>query len=88
MNACITPENQSKYKDVIAGRPTDKNGIVPSTLPTAPDPASYCGDVFVGWTDEEYSGDSAPKRLYKTASEFPNATGNQTFYAVFADYAN
>ena len=36
MNACITPENQSKYKDVIAGRPTDKNGIVPSTLPTAP----------------------------------------------------
>ena len=59
-----------------------------STLPTAPDPASYCGDVFVGWTDEEYSGDSAPKRLYKTASEFPNATGNQTFYAVFADYAN
>ena len=59
-----------------------------STLPTAPDPASYCGDVFVGWTDEEYSGNSAPTPLYKTASEFPNATGNQTFYAVFADYAN
>ena len=59
-----------------------------STLPTAPDPASYCGDVFVGWTDNEYSGNSAPTPLYKTASEFPNATGNQTFYAVFADYAN
>ena len=59
-----------------------------TSLPTAPDPASYCGDVFVGWTDEEYSGNSAPTHLYKTASEFPNATGNQTFYAVFADYEN
>ena len=59
-----------------------------STLPTAPNPASYCGEVFVGWTDEEYSGNSAPTPLYKTASEFPNATGDQTFYAVFADYAN
>lgn len=58
------------------------------TLPgSKPDPASYCGAVFAGWTDEEYSGDSAPTHLYKTASEFPNATGNQTFYAVFADYA-
>ncbi|MBR4706372.1 MAG: bacterial Ig-like domain-containing protein [Paludibacteraceae bacterium] len=59
-----------------------------TSLPTAPNPASYCGDVFVGWTDEEYSGDSAPTHLYKTASEFPNATDNQTFYAVFADYKN
>ena len=59
-----------------------------TALPTDPSPASYCGDVFVGWTDEEYSGNSAPTHLYKTASEFPNATGNQTFYAVFADYEN
>ena len=59
-----------------------------TSLPTAPNPASYCGDVFVGWTDEEYSGDSAPTHLYKTALEFPNATGNQIFYAVFADYEN
>ena len=59
-----------------------------TALPTDPSPASYCGDVFVGWTDEEYSGNSAPTNLYKTTSEFPNATGNQTFYAVFADYEN
>ena len=56
-----------------------------TSLPTAPNPASYCGEKFVGWTDAEYSGNSAPTHLYKTASEFPNADGNQTFYAVFAD---
>ena len=73
-----------------AGTPTTAMayGTHVTSLPTAPAPASYCGDVFVGWTDEEYSGNSAPTHLYKTASEFPNATGNQTFYAVFADYAN
>ena len=59
-----------------------------TSLPTAPNPASYCGNVFVGWTDEEYSGNNPPTHLYKTASEFPNATGNQKFYAVFADYEN
>lgn len=73
-----------------AGRPSTSvnHGSHVSTLPTDPDPNDYCGDVFVGWTDNEYSGNSAPTPLYKTASEFPNATGNQTFYAVFADYAN
>lgn len=56
-----------------------------STLPTAPNPASYCGDVFVGWTtDENYVHNTSP--LYTTVSGFPNATGNQVFYAVFADY--
>lgn len=78
--------NGSSYS---TGSPTTQvcPGSHVTSLPTAPDPASYCGEVFAGWTDEEYSGDSAPTNLYKTASEFPNATGNQTFYAVFADYA-
>lgn len=58
-----------------------------STLPTAPNPASYCGDVFMGWTTvQEYVHGTSP--LYTAAGEFPNATGDQTFYAVFADYAN
>ena len=79
--------NGSSYS---AGTPTTQvcPGSHVTSLPTAPDPASYCGQVFAGWTDVEYSGDSAPTHLYKTASEFPNATGNQIFYAVFADYKN
>ena len=57
-----------------------------ASLPTAPNPASYCGDKFVGWTtDAEYVHGSSP--LYTTASQFPNATTDQVFYAVFADYA-
>lgn len=58
-----------------------------TSLPTAPDPASYCGDVFVGWTTvQEYVHGTSP--LYTAAGEFPNATDNQIFYAVFADYEN
>lgn len=78
--------NGSNYSE--GGSTSVNHGSKVTTLPTAPDPGDYCGDVFVGWTDEEYSGNSAPTHLYKTASEFPNATGNQTFYAVFADYAD
>lgn len=79
--------NGSSYS---AGTPTTQvcPGSHVTSLPTAPDPASYCGEVFAGWTDDEYSGDSAPTHLYKTASEFPNATSNQVFYAVFADYVD
>lgn len=58
-----------------------------STLPTAPSPASYCGNKFMGWTD---ATDGAyvhgTSGLYKTADEFPTASGAQIFYAVFADY--
>lgn len=45
-------------------------------------------DKFVGWTTDEYQGDSEPNPLYKTAAEIPAITGDITFYAVFADYAN
>ncbi len=59
-----------------------------ATLPTAPDPASYCGQKFMGWTTSEVVTPqaAAPSPLYTEASQFPNATGNQVFHAVFADY--
>ena len=57
-----------------------------STLPTDPDPGDYCGDKFVGWTTAaEYVHGTSP--LFTTASSAPTASGAQTFYAVFADYA-
>lgn len=59
-----------------------------ATLPTPPEPNAYCGDVFVGWTTENpVSGNfnEAPT-VYNEQSAFPPATGDQTFYAVFADY--
>ena len=78
--------NGSSY---TTGGPTTQlsEGQHVTTLPTAPNPASYCGDKFVGWTDAAggaYVHETS--NLYTTASGFPNATGNQTFYAVFADY--
>lgn len=55
-----------------------------TTVSSAPNPLP-CGDKFVGWTtDAEYVHGSSP--LYTTASQFPNATTDQVFYAVFADY--
>lgn len=78
--------NGSSY---TTGGPTTQvcPGTHVSTLPTAPDPEDYCGDKFVGWTDA--AGGAyvhGTSNLYTTASGFPNATGNQIFYAVFADY--
>lgn len=56
-----------------------------STLPTAPDYEDFCGDVFIGWTTvANYVHNSSP--LYTKASDFPTASANQTFYAVFADF--
>lgn len=58
-----------------------------SALPTAPNPnnSEGCGDKFVGWTTvEEYAHGSSP--LYTSATQIPNATTDQIFYAVFADY--
>ena len=59
-----------------------------ATLPTPPEPNAYCGDVFVGWTTENPASgnfNEAPT-VYNEQLAFPPATGNQTFYAVFADY--
>ena len=76
-------------EDYTAGTPTDNvnHGSHVTTLPTAPSPASYCGDKFMGWTDADggvYTHGTS--NLYTKASDFPNATGNQVFYAVFANY--
>lgn len=67
----------------------NSSGSKVNSVPT-PDPASYCGQVFAGWTTEEYSGNSAPGVLFKTVGDSPNlnSTGSITFYAVFADYAD
>lgn len=70
---------------------TPSTDVCPGThvtsLPTAPNPASYCGDKFVGWTNvADYVHGTSP--LYKVAGDFPTASTNQVFYAVFADYAD
>lgn len=65
------------------------SGSKVGSVPTAPNPASYCGDKFVGWTtDAEYVHETSP--LFTTAADSPDLnsiTTAVTFYAVFADYA-
>lgn len=59
-----------------------------ATLPTAPNPASYCGQKFMGWTTtQNYDAATAPSTLFTTAAGAPVASGNQVFYAVFGYYA-
>ena len=77
--------NNGNYS--AGGSSTVNEGSHVETLPTAPDPNDYCGDKFVGWTDAtngEYTHGTS--NLYKEASEFPEASDDQVFYAVFADY--
>lgn len=55
-----------------------------AALPTNPDPASYCGHKFMGWTTvQNHDGASAPSPLITSA---PTITGNVTYYAVFGYY--
>lgn len=62
-----------------------------STLPTAPTPAEGCAgsDRFMGWTTtQNYEANTPPGVLFTTAGASPAVTAaTQTFYAVFADYA-
>lgn len=76
--------NNENYSAGGSDNVTHGNHI--TTLPTAPNRPTYgCGDVFVGWTNvQNYVHGTSP--LYTTAAEFPNATGDQVFYAVYADY--
>ena len=76
--------NNTNYS--AGGSSSVNHGSHIATLPSAPNPPTYgCGDVFVGWTDvQNYVHGTSP--LYTTAAEFPNATGDQVFYAVYADY--
>lgn len=83
-----------------AGTPTDyiseHNGKV-SQLPTPPNPASYCGSKFMGWTTTNIGATGLDKttqaaaitalNLFTDVAGSPNITNNVTFYAVFADYA-
>ena len=74
------------------GSPTTQvyDGGKVTTLPTAPDPANYCGEVFAGWTTTPIDGeiDTEPSVLFTTAANSPEITEPTTFYAVFADYAD
>lgn len=55
--------------------------------PPAPNPEDFCGQVFAGWTDTEMDvNDTNKPTIYNLVDEFPTASGDQTFYAVFADY--
>lgn len=70
-------------EEVYSGKkPTGAPTIDPNDLPCEG------ADKFVGWTIGEYKGDSAPGTLYPTANDIPAITGDITFYAVFADYAD
>ena len=74
------------------GSPTTQvyDGDKVTKLPTAPDPANYCGQVFAGWTTTPIDGeiDTEPSVLFTTAANSPEITEPTTFYAVFADYAD
>lgn len=58
-----------------------------TNTPPAPNPEDFCGQVFVGWTDAEMDvNDTNKPTIYNLVDEFPITSGDQTFYAVFADY--
>ena len=64
-------------------KPTGAPTIDPNNLPCEG------ADKFVGWTDAENGNYThGTSKLYQTIGEIPAITGNITFYAVFADYAN
>ena len=71
------------------------------TLPTAPNPNDYCGQVFAGWTTTNIGSTGLDKDNDATAiqnlnlmtsenksSKTNTITDNIIFYAVFADYVN
>ena len=68
----------------------DENIVIPAAgksvaLPDEPTGANRCGDRFMGWTTtENYKSNDAPGVLI---TEALTVTGNVTYYAVFADYA-
>ena len=78
--------------DYNVGDPTTQvyDGGKVTKLPTAPDPANNCGEVFAGWTKTPIDGttNTKPSVLFTTAANSPAITEPTTFYAVFADYVN
>ena len=92
-------------KEYTEGTPTDEvyEGAKWSslTLPTAPNPKDYCGQVFAGWTTtnigstglDKDNDAAAIQKLNLMTSENKSSKTNTiteptTFYAVFADYAD
>lgn len=78
--------------DYNVGDPTTQvyDGGKVTKLPTAPDPANNCGEVFAGWTKTPIDGttNTKPSVLFTTAENSPTITDDVTFHAVFADYVN
>lgn len=76
--------------DYNVGEPTTQvyDGGKITKLPTAPDPANNCGEVFAGWTTTPIDGttNDKPAVLFTTAANSPDIKEPTTFYAVFADY--
>ena len=81
-----------------AGSPTEEvdDGSKVTTLPTAPNPASYCGAKFMGWTTTDIGSTGLDRTsdaaaitalgLFSDAEHAPTVSGgNVTYYAVFAD---
>ena len=68
----------------------NSSGSKVASVPT-PDPASYCGDIFAGWSAKNAGAESKTTSyyddLFKTVGDSPDikSIGNITFYAVFAD---
>ena len=62
------------------------SGRAITTLPEAPVSCSETSDVFMGWTDAPIAGttDERPAVLYTKIADFPMATADVTYYAVFA----
>lgn len=80
------------------GGPTTEvnDGSKVTTLPTAPNPASYCGAKFMGWTTTDIGSTGLDRTsdaaaitalgLFSDAEYAPTVSGgNVTYYAVFAD---
>lgn len=74
------------------------NIVVPAagksvTPPSAPNPASNCGQKFMGWTTTNIGAEGIDKANTSAISALglftaaPTVTGSTTYYAVFADYA-
>ena len=64
---------------VVAGRAI-------TALPEMPQSCSQTSDLFMGWTDAPIEGvtDSRPAVIYTKPADFPLASEDLTFYAVFA----
>ena len=68
----------------------NSSGSKVASVPT-PDPASYCGDIFAGWSRKNAGAESKTTSyyddLFKTVGDSPDIKniGDITFYAVFAN---